>query len=102
MAQVLTIPDGRKIDYLISGPSDGFPLVFIHGTPGSYVVDSDLVAACTRKGIKLISLTRAGYGGSSRNRGRSVVDFVADIHALLQHLGLKECAVAGRSGGGES
>lgn len=101
MAQELTLPDGRKLEYLVSGSADGFPLVFIHGTPGSYFVGSDLEAACTKKGIKLITLNRAGYGGSSRKRGRSVVDFVPDIEALLQHLGLKECVVGGRSGGGE-
>lgn len=102
MAQVLTLSDGRKLEYLISGASDGFPLVYIHGTPGSLYTGSDLEAACTKKGIKLINLNRAGYGGSTRNRGRTIVDFVADIHALLQHLGVKECVVGGRSGGGES
>lgn len=101
MTQVLTLPDGRKLEYRISGSSDGFPLVYIHGTPGSLYVGSDLEATCEKKGIKLITLNRAGYGGSSRKRGRTIVDFVADIEALLQHLGIKECAVAGRSGGGE-
>lgn len=102
MAQTLELPDGRKVDYLISGSADGFPLVYIHGTPGSYSTESDLVAACEKKNIKLITLSRAGYGGSSRNRGRTVVDFVADIHALLQYLGLNECVVGGESGGGAS
>lgn len=102
MAQDLILPDGRKLEYLISGSSDGFPLVYIHGTPGSYFVGSDVEAACARKGIKLITLNRAGYGGSSRNHGRAVVDVVPDLEALLQHLGLKECAVGGRSGGGQS
>lgn len=102
MAQVLTLPDGRKVEYRISGSSDGFPLVYIHGTPGSLYVGSDLEATCEKKGIKLITPNRAGYGGSSRNRGRTIVDFVSDIEALLQHLGVKECAVGGRSGGGKS
>lgn len=102
MAQTLELPDGRKVDYLISGSTDGFPLVYIHGTPGSYTTESDLVAACSKKGIKLVTLSRAGYGGSSRNHGRTVVDFVADIQALLRHLGLEECVVGGESGGGAS
>ncbi|KAJ4420995.1 hypothetical protein N0V82_004038 [Gnomoniopsis sp. IMI 355080] len=100
MAHDLTLPDGRKLEYRLSGSADGFPLVYIHGTPGSYFVGSDVEAACARKGIKLITLNRAGYGGSSRQRGRTIVDVVPDIEALLQHLGLKECAVGGRSGGG--
>lgn len=100
MAQVFTLPDGRKLDYLLSGAADGFPLVFIHGTPGAYPADPDLRTACEKKGIKLITFSRAGYGGSSRHRGRRVVDVVADIHALLEHLRVKTCIVAGRSGGG--
>lgn len=100
-AQVFTHPDGRKTDYLISGAQDGFPLVFIHGTPGSYTVGSKLNSTCEGKGIKLITLSRAGYGGSTRNKGRRVVDAVADIQALLEHLDIKKCAVGGKSGGGE-
>jgi pimeloyl-ACP methyl ester carboxylesterase len=101
-AEIVTHADGRKTDYLISGAQDGFPLVFIHGTPGSYTVGSKLSSTCERKGIKLITLSRAGYGGSSRKLGRQVVDAVADIHDLLEHLGVKKCIVAGKSGGGES
>lgn len=100
-AQVLTHADGRKTDYLISGAQDGFPLVYIHGTPGSYTVGPKLSGTCERKGLKLITLSRAGYGGSSRKLGRRVVDAAADIHELLEHLGVKRCIVAGKSGGGE-
>ena len=101
-AQVFTHPDGRKTDYLISGAQDGFPLVYIHGTPGSYTVGPKLSTTCEGKGIKLITLSRAGYGGSTRNQGRRVVDAVADIQGLLEHLGIKKCLVGGKSGGGES
>lgn len=100
-AQVFTHSDGRKTDYLISGAQDGFPLIYIHGTPGSCTVGPKLSATCEGKGIKLITLSRAGYGGSTRNKGRSVVDAVADIQALLEHLGVKKCLVGGKSGGGE-
>ncbi|KAK7704428.1 hypothetical protein SLS64_008615 [Diaporthe eres] len=99
-AQVFNHPDGRKTEYLISGAQDGFPLIFIHGTPGSYTVGPKFSSTCEGKGIKLITLSRAGYGGSTRNKGRSVVDAVADIQALLEHLGVKKCVVGGKSGGG--
>lgn len=100
-AQVFTHPDGRKTEYLVSGAQDGFPLIFIHGTPGSYTVGPKLSATCEGKGIKLITLSRAGYGGSTRNKDRRVVDAVADIQELLEHLGVKKCVVGGKSGGGE-
>ena len=100
--QVLVLPNGRKMDYLVSGADDGFPMVFIHGTPGAYLVDPTMRAACERKGIKLITMSRAGYGSSTRNKGRRVVDVVGDIQALLEHLGIDKCAVAGWSGGGKT
>ncbi|KAJ0114820.1 lpha beta hydrolase [Diaporthe amygdali] len=98
--QTFTHADGRKTDYLVSGAQDGFPLIFIHGTPGSYTVSAKFAAACEGKGIKVITLSRAGYGGSTRNKGRRVVDAVADIQAVLEHLGVKKCVVGGKSGGG--
>lgn len=101
MAQTLGLPDGRKLDYQLSGTPDGFPLVNIHGTAGAYMVALELREACEKKGFKLISFSRAGYGRSRRLRGRKVVDVVDDIDALLKHLGIKKCAVMGHSGGGE-
>ena len=100
MAQQFRLPDGRNVDYLISGAKDGFPLIWIHGTPGAYTPDSSLAAACEKKGLKLITLSRAGYGGSTRQRGRQVADIVPDIRALNTHLGLDRCVVGGWSGGG--
>jgi hypothetical protein len=32
---LLTMADGRTLDYAVSRPDDGLPLVFQHGTPGS-------------------------------------------------------------------
>lgn len=100
MAQTLTLPDGRQLDYQVSGAPDGFPFVNFHGTPGAYNVGLGLGEACEKKGIKLISFSRPGYGGSSRRRGRKVVDVVDDVEALLKHLAVEKCAVMGRSGGG--
>ncbi|KAF8857505.1 putative valacyclovir hydrolase [Acephala macrosclerotiorum] len=100
MAQQLHLPEGRIVEYLVSGDLNGFPLVWIHGTPGAYLPVPSLVAACKKKGVKVISLSRAGYGGSSRNKGRRVVDAVADIQAVNKHLGIERCLVGGWSGGG--
>lgn len=102
MAKQFTLPDGRNVDYVVHGPEDGFPLVWIHGTPGGYIPVPDVIATAEKKGLKVIALSRAGYGGSSRNKGRRVVDAVADIQALNEHLGVTKCLVGGWSGGGMS
>ena len=102
MAQKLQLPDGRNLDYFVGGAKDGFPLVWIHGTPGAYTPLPPFVRSCEKKGIKLITFSRAGYGGSTRDKGTKIVDGVKDIQALNQHLGVEKCFVGGWSGGGKS
>lgn len=101
MAQQMKLPGGRTFEYLISGAADGYPLFWIHGTPGSYVPASGVPEACERKGLKCITMSRAGYGESTRTIGRKVVDCVPDIESLREHLGIHEFVVGGWSGGGE-
>ncbi|QGA21864.1 hypothetical protein EYB26_009575 [Talaromyces marneffei] len=98
--QQLQLPDGRNLDYCVNGPEDGIPLIFIHGTPSAGIPEPNLVSVCAKKGIKVIGFSRAGYGGSTRNKGRQVVDSVADVKSLLDHLHAKKCFVAGWSGEG--
>jgi pimeloyl-ACP methyl ester carboxylesterase len=100
MAKRFTLPDGRSIEYLVSGPDQGFALVWIHGTPSCYLQAPCLANTYEKRGIRVITISRPGYSGSTRRKGRRVVDTVADIQALLVHLGVKECCVGGWSGGG--
>lgn len=101
MAQHMTLPDGRNFEFFVSGAMDGFPLFWIHGTPGSYVPAAGIPEVCQEKGVKCITMSRAGYGESSRKIERSVIDCVPDIEALRDHLGIEEFIVGGWSGGGE-
>ena len=47
-----------------------------------------------------MTTSRPGYGRSTRQPGRSVVDVVADTDALLAALGVERCLTMGWSGGG--
>ncbi|MDH2445526.1 alpha/beta hydrolase [Amnibacterium sp. CER49] len=98
--QQLSLPDGRTIDLYVSGPDDGVPFVFHHGTPGSYVPPRALERQVIGRGLRFVMWSRPGYGGSTRKAGRSVVDVVADTEAVLAALGAARCVVGGRSGGG--
>lgn len=101
--QKLTLESGRSLDYLVSGSTakDAALFIYIHGTPRSYPVMSSLVEKSKEANFKLVSFSRAGYGDSSRNHGRSIIDIVEDVKALKNHLGYEECFVGGWSGGGE-
>lgn len=97
----LTLPDGRMLD-VDAGPGEAsWPVVVAHhGTPGSVVRDRHLDAAATRVGLRVVTFSRAGYGGSSRRAGRSVADVAGDVEAVLDHLGVDRAATMGASGGG--
>ena len=92
--------DGRRLDWRVSGPADGLPLVFHHGTPGAATPIRALERAVHARGLRLVTTSRPGYGHSARQPGRSVVDVVADTDAVLAALGAERCLTMGWSGGG--
>ena len=94
------LPDGRRLDMRVSGPADGFPLMFHHGTPGAATPVRALERAAHKRGLRLVTTSRPGYGDSSRQPGRLVADVVADTAAVLAAIGAERCLVAGWSGGG--
>jgi pimeloyl-ACP methyl ester carboxylesterase len=98
--KVLTLADGRTIEYFDGGEQSGRALVFHHGTPGSSLPNPDVIEAVTARGLRYISLSRPGYGNSSRKLGRQIIDVVADTKAVLDALGITEMFVYGWSGGG--
>lgn len=97
---ILGLPDGRNLDIRISGPDDGIPLVFHHGTPGANRPVRHTERAVHARGLRMVKASRAGYGDSTRKAGRTVADVAADVTAILDHLGADRCLVAGASGGG--
>src|SRR3954463_13320458 len=96
----MVLPDGRALEYGDSGPGPKVALVFHHGTPGSAFQARFLADACIERGVRLVTLTRPGYAGSTRLEGRSVASIAADTAALLDHLGIGPAFVGGASGGG--
>ncbi len=96
----IELRDGRRLDVRVSGPIDATPLIFHHGTPGADVPIRAMERGTLERGLRLVTTSRPGYGGSSRQAGRQVVDVVADTSDVLAWLGADRCVVAGWSGGG--
>jgi len=96
----IELPDGRRLDLRVSGPPGGFPLVFHHGTPCAAVPVRALERAVHARGLRLVTASRPGYGDSTPQPGRSVVDVAADTAAVLAAVGAERCLMAGWSGGG--
>ncbi|MFN8159358.1 MAG: alpha/beta hydrolase [Candidatus Nanopelagicales bacterium] len=91
---------GRTIAYLDGGDPDGYPVIGLHGTPGCRLSRWPEDSLYANAGIRYITTDRAGYGRSSRNRGRSVADEAADVLAVADALGLARFSIVGGSGGG--
>lgn len=98
--QYLTTPDGRNLEYLVSGPADGRPLLFQVGTPNCATEFSVVSRPAHELGLRVICYSRPGYGDSTEQPGRTVADSVADVSVLLDHLDLDRFLVFGWSGGG--
>ncbi len=97
----MSTPDGRTLAVAEWGDPTGLPVVFIHGTPGgriSWFGPDPTIDA--RHHLRRFSLDRPGYGASTRQPGRRVVDIVNDVTALVDTLGIDQFAVTGGSGGG--
>lgn len=92
--------DGRTVRYCLYGPVDGVPVVELTGTPSSRLRRPDQVAAVEQVGVRALVLDRPGYGGSTRQPGRTVSDVVRDVEVLADSQGWETFRVVGGSGGG--
>jgi pimeloyl-ACP methyl ester carboxylesterase len=99
VAQVVKAADGRGLSLEIAGDPDGKPIFLFHGTPGSRIGPRPRGIVLYRRGIRLISYDRPGYGDSDRQPGRTVRDAAADVRELADALDIDRFSVVGRSGG---
>lgn len=96
----LKLPDGRQLAYELFSGAKGRPVVFHHGTGDSRLARHPDDRLITEAGVRLITVDRPGYGGSTPRLGRTLLDWVPDVVQLADHLGLERFAVVGWSGGG--
>ncbi|MFG1906790.1 alpha/beta fold hydrolase [Kribbella sp. NPDC048928] len=92
--------EGRTLRFCLYGPADGVPVIELYGTPSTRLRRPDQVAAMEQSGVRVLMADRPGYGGSTRQPGRTVADFVRDVEALADSQGWERFAIAGGSGGG--
>ena len=97
-----TVPlsDGRSLEVAVQGADEGVLLIFHHGSPGAAQPFEPFHRAAAERGIVLAFPSRAGFGESSRQEGRTVASAAADAVALADLLGHERFLTAGWSGGG--
>ncbi|MGH7641988.1 MAG: alpha/beta fold hydrolase, partial [Candidatus Dormibacteria bacterium] len=100
VTRTIQTSDGRDLCLELGGDEHGFPVLVNGGSPNSRHLYEPWLADADRRGIRLISYDRPGYGGSSVASGRSVADATQDVVAITEALGIERLATWGYSGGG--
>jgi pimeloyl-ACP methyl ester carboxylesterase len=94
-------PDGRTVEVLTAGDPDGFPWLFHGGSPSAAAPYSLLDEVSRSLGLRLVTYSRPGYGGSDpRPAAGRYADDVAESAAVLDALDAGEFVTVGWSGGG--
>jgi non-heme chloroperoxidase len=99
--EFLTTTDKTKIFYRDIG--EGKPVILIHGWPVNADMWEYQTSALLRKGFRVISYDRRGFGRSSHPaRGFDYNQLADDLNALINHLEIQKVSLIGFSmGGGE-
>ncbi|HIM13029.1 MAG: alpha/beta hydrolase [Candidatus Thalassarchaeum betae] len=101
MLRLLKARDGRTLDVLLAGDDDSsFGLVCHHGTPSDATIWSDWHEDALSNNLRLVAISRPGYGLSDRLEGRRVASVAEDVEDVLDALGIPEFVSLGWSGGG--
>lgn len=105
--RVEEVEAGGTIAHTSAGPIEyaetgyGEPLLMIHGAGGGYD-QGLLVGRDFGQGFRIIAPSRFGYLGTAAPDDTSILAQTEAHVALLDHLGLTRCIVAGVSAGGPS
>ena len=98
--RLISLPGGRDLDVLTTGPAAAMPLVIHEGTPGGLVAYPPTVEAARERGLRVVMIARPGYERSTPRPGRRIADVAGDVAAVLDALGARQFVSIGWSGGG--
>ena len=102
--RTVTTADGRKLEVLTAGNPDGYPWLWIPGSPSAAADYPRLDDLATKLDLRIVTWSRPGYGDSSPRplpaHGPRIIDDIPDIETILDAEGIDEFIVVGWSGGG--
>jgi pimeloyl-ACP methyl ester carboxylesterase len=94
------LADGRFIGVRETGDPGGWPLLVFPGTPGSRLSPLPDGDATREAHVRAIVVERPGFGVSTAQPGRRIVDWPSDVASVADALGIESFAIAGMSGAG--
>jgi pimeloyl-ACP methyl ester carboxylesterase len=95
--------DGLTFDVRDAGPSDGEPVVLLHGFPQDATAWDRVAPALHGHGLRTLAPDQRGYSPMARPRGRAryrLRETTDDVLALLDAAGLGSAHVVGHDWGG--
>jgi pimeloyl-ACP methyl ester carboxylesterase len=100
MKKTKIIINDVAVNYIEYRPSQGLPVIFIHGFPFSHKMWEPQMRELPND-IHAITYDVRGHGSSDVGDGQFTIElFVDDLIALLDHLGLEKAVLCGLSMGG--
>jgi pimeloyl-ACP methyl ester carboxylesterase len=99
MSTLIKLPSHRTLAIETYGDSEGYPILYCHGFPGSRVEVAHFHEAALKHQCRIISIDRPGMGLSEFDKNRTVLSFAHDINALTEQLNLNQFSMISHSGG---
>ncbi|KAL1892775.1 hypothetical protein Sste5346_006858 [Sporothrix stenoceras] len=99
-SQTVTLPDGRTLGFAEYGAPEGAPVIYFHGFPSNRLEGSAADKLAKQHKVRLLCLDRPGYGLSTLQPGRRMLDWPDDVMAFASAQSLPTFGVLGASGGG--
>lgn len=99
---MLTLPDGRVLDYAVFGRPDGLPCLYLHNEFFGNVWPAAAVERAEQLGLRIIAPARPCYGRSTCpvDRVLDPVTIAGDLAHLLDKLGIRQVAIICQVAGG--
>jgi pimeloyl-ACP methyl ester carboxylesterase len=98
--QTYQLTDGRQLGFIEYGDPDGNAVFFFQGGPSTRLFHHPNESIAKSGNARIITIDRPGFGLSSFQPGRALLDWPDDVCELADALGIETFAVAGISAGG--
>ncbi|MGB7861566.1 MAG: alpha/beta hydrolase, partial [Acidimicrobiia bacterium] len=98
---VLSLADGRNLAYTMWGAPSAHAIFYCHGFPTNRR-ELDLLQPRLEQlgvGARVVALNRPGYGASTFQANRSILDWPGDVAQAADQFGIGHFSVLGVSGG---
>ena len=92
---LVRLPDGRTVAIEEYGDPSGPPVLYFHGWPACRL-EAGLIPGLP---VRLLAFDRPGYGRSTPQPGRTLLDWTRDVAFVADRLSLDTVCLAGLSGG---